>query len=131
MPGSFANPEYVTALGLIQRTAQEYFQPGALGMSHTESQLEFFLGHTAMVFCGSWLKSEMMGKIPDGFRLGAFNLPVVEGGAGEPGAIYTGAGYYFVFSVSLKSLMVSGNENLQSRSLVSMQTNLHIPLRLK
>ena len=100
VPGSFANPEYVTALGLIQRTAQEYFQPGALGMSHTEAQLEFFLGHTAMVFCGSWLKSEMMGKIPDGFRLGAFNLPVVEGGAGEPGAIYTGAGYYFVFKNS-------------------------------
>ena len=34
------------------------------------------------------------------FRLGAFNLPVVEGGAGEPGAIYTGAGYYFVFKNS-------------------------------
>ena len=100
VPGSFANPEYEAALGLIQRTAQEYFQPGALGMSHTEAQLEFFLGHTAMVFCGSWLKSEMMGKIPDGFRLGAFNLPVVEGGAGDPDAIYTGAGYYFVFKNS-------------------------------
>ena len=82
-------------------------------MSHTEAQLEFFLAHTAMVFCGSWLKSEMMGKIPDGFRLGTFNLPVVEGGASEPGAIYTGAGYYFVFSVSLKSLTSSGCRNLR------------------
>ena len=64
VPGSFANPEFEQALALIQRTAQNYFQPGALGMSHTEAQLEFFTGQTAMIFCGSWLKSEMQGKIP-------------------------------------------------------------------
>ncbi len=83
-PGSFDNPEFVEALRLVQRTGQEYFQPGALGMSHTESQLEFFLGHTAMVFCGSWLKSEMLGKIPDGFRLGAFNFPRTEPTKADP-----------------------------------------------
>ena len=46
-------------------------------MSHTESQLQFFIGKTAMIPCGSWLKSEMKGKIPDGFELGCFNLPIV------------------------------------------------------
>ena len=102
VPGSFDNPEFVTALGLVQRTAVDYFQPGALGMSHTEAQLEFFLGHTAMVFCGSWLKSEMLGKIPEGFRLGAFNFPAVEDGVGDPNAVYTGAGYYFVFRDSAR-----------------------------
>ena len=49
VPGSFDNPEFVEALGLVQRTARDYFQPGALGMSHTEAQLEFFLGRAAMV----------------------------------------------------------------------------------
>ncbi|MEE2627846.1 MAG: extracellular solute-binding protein, partial [Candidatus Latescibacterota bacterium] len=102
VPGSFDNLEYVQALSLVQRTARDYFQPGALGMSHTEAQLEFFLGRTAMVFCGSWLKSEMMGKIPDGFRLGAFNLPSVREGASDasPDAVYTSSGYFFVLKNS-------------------------------
>jgi ABC-type sugar transport system permease subunit/ABC-type glycerol-3-phosphate transport system substrate-binding protein len=100
VPGSFDNPEYIEALRLMQQTAQSYFQPGALGMSHTESQLEFFLEHTAMIFCGSWLKSEMQGKIPDGFRLGAFNLPIIEAGKAPTDAIIAGAGYYFVFKKS-------------------------------
>ena len=76
--GSFRNPELETALGLVQRMAADYFQEGCMGMSHTEAQLQFFLGRTAMIPCGAWLKSEMMGKIPDGFRLGFFNFPAVE-----------------------------------------------------
>lgn len=102
LPGSFDNPDFVRALGLVQGLARDYFQPGSLGMSHTEAQLEFFLGHTAMVFCGSWLKSEMLGKIPAGFRLGTFNLPVIEAGAddAQADAIYTGSGYFFVLKNS-------------------------------
>jgi raffinose/stachyose/melibiose transport system permease protein len=95
-PGSFDNPEFIASLSLVQGAALNYFQPGAMGMSHTEAQLEFFLGHTAMIFCGSWLKSEMLGKIPDGFRLGAFNLPVTPAGKADSTAIYASAGYYFV-----------------------------------
>ncbi len=95
--GSFANPEFEKALDLVQKLSTRYFQPGAMGMSHTESQMEFFLGHAAMIPCGSWLKSEMLGKIPEGFRLGAFNFPIVPGGKGDPTAINTSSGYYFVF----------------------------------
>ena len=84
VPGSFDNPEFIEALSNAQRIALNYFQPGAMGMSHTESQLEFFLGHTAMIFCGSWLKSEMLGKIPDDFRLGSFNIPVAPTGRADP-----------------------------------------------
>jgi len=100
VPGSFDNPEFIQALTLAQRTALNYFQPGSMGMSHTEAQLEFFLGHTAMIFCGSWLKSEMLGKIPEGFRLGSFNLPIAHAGKTDPSAIYAGAGYYFVMKHS-------------------------------
>ena len=99
-PGSFDNPKFVRALELVQRTAFDYFQPGSAGMSHTEAQMEFFLGHTAMILCGSWLKSEMQGKIPDGFRLGTFQLPIPAAGQADPNALYTSAGYFFVLEGS-------------------------------
>jgi raffinose/stachyose/melibiose transport system permease protein len=96
-PGCYTHPGYIKALDLIQRMSQ-YFQPGCMGMSHTEAQLQFFLGNTAMVFCGAWLKSEMEGKIPEDFELGCFNIPHVEGGKGLPNATYSRSGYYYIFS---------------------------------
>jgi ABC-type sugar transport system permease subunit/ABC-type glycerol-3-phosphate transport system substrate-binding protein len=99
-PGSFDNPALVKALRLVQHTSLNYFQKGSAGMSHTEAQMQFFLGKTAMIFCGSWLKSEMKGKIPEGFRLRAFNLPIVPGGKGDPSAVYTFMGNFFVFKNS-------------------------------
>jgi ABC-type sugar transport system permease subunit/ABC-type glycerol-3-phosphate transport system substrate-binding protein len=99
-PGSFDNPEFVRALQLVQHTGANYFQSGSEGMSHTEAQMEFFLGHTAMILCGSWLKSEMQGKIPDGFRLGTFSLPITRAGKADPKALYTTAGYFFVLKGS-------------------------------
>lgn len=95
-PGSFDNPQFVRALANVQRMAKEYFEPGAMGMSHTQSQTDFFEGRTAMVPCGAWLKSEMMGKIPEGFRLGTFNLPVMPGSA-EPDAVNVYGGFFFLF----------------------------------
>lgn len=100
LPGSFANAELEQALAIVQRVAVDYFQPGAMGMSHTGAQQEFFLGRTAMVFCGTWLKSEMMGKIPDGFKLGAFNIPIPAKGVADPTAVQATSGYYFVFTDS-------------------------------
>lgn len=99
-PGSFANPEFEEALGLVQKTAVNYFQPGCMGMSHTEAQMQFFLGKTAMIPCGSWLKSEMLGKIPEGFQLGAFNLPRPRETKADPTAVTVGSNYYFVFTYS-------------------------------
>ena len=97
--GSFDNAEYRGALALVQRLAKEAFQAGAMGMSHTDAQLELFEGRAAMVVCGSWLKSEMLGKIPAGFRLGAFNLPLPAGGSrADPTAVQLWANYYFVFA---------------------------------
>jgi len=98
-PGSFDNPEFVEALGLVQKTA-EYFQDGCMGMSHTEAQQQFFNGRTAMIPCGTWLKSETLGNIPEGFRLGCFNLPVAEPTKADPNALYVGSNYYFVMAHS-------------------------------
>lgn len=94
--GSFDNPLFIKALANVQRMALNYFEPGAMGMSHTQSQTDFFLGRTAMIPCGAWLKSEMMGKIPEEFRLGTFNLPIVAGSA-EPDAVNIFGGFLFLF----------------------------------
>jgi raffinose/stachyose/melibiose transport system permease protein len=103
-PGSYDNLAMRQALGFVQTLSTQYFQPGAMGMGHTEAQLQFFLGHTAMIPCGSWLKSEMSGKIPEGFELGTFNLPTVgdaKGDAkGDATALLAASGYYTVFSHS-------------------------------
>ncbi|HEV2293981.1 MAG TPA: extracellular solute-binding protein [Tepidisphaeraceae bacterium] len=99
-PGSFNNPNYVQALAYAQKLATNYFQPGFLGMSHTESQLQFFTGATAMIPCGSWLKSEMQGKIPESFELGCFQLPSVPNPVGSPDAVFATSNFYFVMSRS-------------------------------
>src|SRR5687768_13850122 len=87
---------------LTRALAQKYFQAGAFGMSHTESQLQFFLGKTAMIPCGAWLKSEMLGKIPDGFELGCFNLPIPDPKRCQmdPSAMYMHVEPFFVFTRS-------------------------------
>jgi N-acetylglucosamine transport system substrate-binding protein len=61
-----------------------YFQEGALGMSHTEAQMEFMLGRAAMITCGTWLPSEMRKQTPPGFHMDFFNAPVVRNGRGDP-----------------------------------------------
>ena len=99
-PGSLNAPESVRAIELVRRLAFDYFQPGALGMSHTESQLQFFIGKAAMIPCGSWLKSEMMGKIPDGFELGCFNIPYVSGTKYEKSAVRIAVEPFMFFTKS-------------------------------
>ncbi len=99
-PRSIDNPNYVQALGYVQKLATNYFQPGYLGMSHTEAQLQFFTGNAAMIPCGSWLKSEMKGKIPDGFELGCFNWPIVPDPVGSSDAVFANSNYYHVMSKS-------------------------------
>ena len=99
-PGAFEHSAMVEALGVLHKLAQECFQDGFQGMSHTEAQLEFFQGRAAMLFCGSWLFSEMQDNIPEDFELGAFPLPLPESDLALPGAQYASSGYFFVFKSS-------------------------------
>lgn len=98
--GSFDNPEMVESLTTLSRLARDDFQKGFLGMSHTEAQLEFFQGRAAMLFCGSWLYSEMQDNIPEDFELGAFSLPLPVPSVEPASAQYTSSGFFFVFSNS-------------------------------
>jgi ABC-type glycerol-3-phosphate transport system substrate-binding protein len=96
-PGAFQHPDVVRAAGLLQDMARRYFQPGALSMTHTESQLQFVTGKAAMVFCGLWLYNEMRSNVPETFEMRCFNLPSVAGGKGNP-KLFNGFGteYFFV-----------------------------------
>ena len=94
-PGAFEDPGFIRAADLMQQMAVKYFESGALAMTHTESQMEWVNGRAAMVFCGLWLKNEMKNALPDTFEMGCFAVPPVEGGAGDPRAIYAGGGENF------------------------------------
>ncbi|QDU70868.1 extracellular solute-binding protein [Mucisphaera calidilacus] len=98
--GAYDHPHMVEMLRLIRRLARDHFQPGAIGMSHTQAQLEFFRGRTAMVTCGTWLLNEMSDQIPEGFEVGFFKYPMIGGPNDDPGAVCGGTGYYFVFAES-------------------------------
>jgi N-acetylglucosamine transport system substrate-binding protein len=85
----------------MQQLATKCFQKGSMAMTHTESQMEWVTGRAAMVFCGQWLKNEMKNAIPPGFEMACFAVPMVEGGKGDPLAIYGGgAENCFVFRES-------------------------------
>ncbi len=99
-PGSFHNDAMVETLSWLERLSGKYFQKGSLGMSHTEAQLEFFQGRAAMLFCGSWLFSEMQDNIPSNFELGAFPLPLPVSKFADPQASYATSGSWFVFKNS-------------------------------
>ncbi len=64
-PGAWNSP---AALRAAERVAElrdkGYFQSGAIGLSHTQSQTEFLNNKVAMIPCGSWLYSEMKEQIP-------------------------------------------------------------------
>lgn len=101
-PGAFTDPEFIHAARLVQQMAANYFEPGAMAMTHTESQLEWVNGRAAMVFCGLWLKNEMKNAIPAGFEMACFPVPMVEGGKGDPRAVYSGGSEYLIVFADAK-----------------------------
>lgn len=96
-PGVWSAPAVVACAARVQDLFRKgYFQEGCLGMSHTEAQMEFFQGRAAMVWCGTWLPSEMQSVIPAGFRYTSFAMPVVEGGKGDPTRMPVRSEYFYV-----------------------------------
>ena len=84
-PGAWTSPAFLKAANMVAELRDKgYFQKGAMGMSHTEAQMEFVLGRAAMIPCGTWLGSEMKDQLPKGFHMAFINPPVIEGGKGDP-----------------------------------------------
>jgi ABC-type glycerol-3-phosphate transport system substrate-binding protein len=97
-PGPHLDPRYVRSAALLQRITRDYAQPGWEGATHTGAELALLDGRAAMTVSGSWLVSEMQGKIPAGFELGVMNFPVFADGVADPTTIQTGADCFFVFA---------------------------------
>jgi raffinose/stachyose/melibiose transport system substrate-binding protein len=76
------------AADLNQLVKGGYFIDGFQGIDFTAAQLSFFQGKTAMILMGSWLRGEMVGKIPPGFQLATFPFPTVPGGKGDQNGVY-------------------------------------------
>jgi ABC-type sugar transport system permease subunit/ABC-type glycerol-3-phosphate transport system substrate-binding protein len=97
-PGTFTDPRFVRAAEVMQRISRETLLNGWEGMTHTAAQQAFLDGKSAMTISATWLVSEMRGKFPEGFRLGAFNLPSFPDGAGPMGAVQARSAYFFMFA---------------------------------
>ena len=90
-PGAWKSAALLKAAQMVAELREKgYFQNGANGMSHTESQMEFLQGRAAMIPCGTWLESEMKKQMPPGFRMAFFLPPQVDGGKGDPTAVQVG-----------------------------------------
>jgi N-acetylglucosamine transport system substrate-binding protein len=59
----------------VELMEKGYFNKEVLGLDHTQSQLEFLLGRSAMLLMGSWLEAEMQDSIPEGFEYKFMALP--------------------------------------------------------
>lgn len=90
-PGAWKSPAFLKAAQMIDELNKKgYFQKGAVGMSHTESQTQFLQGKAAMVPCGTWIESEMKAVMPKGAQLRFFLPPVLANGKGDPTALVIG-----------------------------------------
>lgn len=96
--GTRTDPRFIRAAGVLQRLATHHLVRGWEGMTHTAAQLAFIDGRAAMTISASWFASEMRGKLPKDFELGAMNLPVFADGITSPDTLQTQSAYYFLFA---------------------------------
>ena len=86
--GAWMDPAVLEAAKRIKELKDKgYFQDGAAGMSHTESQTQFVNGKAAMIPCGTWLYAEMEKTMPAGTQMAFFLPPALSGGKGDASAI--------------------------------------------
>lgn len=97
-PGARTDPRFIRAAGVLQKISTRHLVKGWEGMTHTAAQLAFIDGRAAMTISASWFASEMKGKLPAGFELGAMNLPVFADGITSPDTLQTQSAYYFLFA---------------------------------
>ncbi len=96
VPGAWNSEPFLKAAEMTyDMLVKGYFQEGALGMTHTESQVEFLQGRAAMIPCGTWLEAEMLDQIPDGFRMRMMQIPSVNPDV-DPNIVGTVVNYWMV-----------------------------------
>jgi N-acetylglucosamine transport system substrate-binding protein len=87
-PGAWKSAPVLDAIKKLRQMKDKgYFQSGATGLNHTDSQMQFLLGNAAMIPCGTWLDSEMKKVAPAGSKMAFFQPPFITGGKGDPSAV--------------------------------------------
>lgn len=71
---TFTDPDYVASLGLVQ-DMQKYLDPNVVGVSYTDSQVQFTAGQAAQFPGGSFELSTFTTQNPD-LNLGTFQVPL-------------------------------------------------------
>lgn len=91
-------PKAPDAAGMLKTLADEKYLPtGANGMSDQEANILFMNGQAAMVLNGTW-QIGMSADAPEGFELGYFPFPTVEGGTGDQTDVLAGVAAAFAVS---------------------------------
>lgn len=78
----WGEPGFLQAAQMIEEI-QGYFQKGFEGSVWPAAQVQWVNGESAMMFCGAWLPTEMEPQMPEGFEVGMFAFPKIEGGKGN------------------------------------------------
>lgn len=80
VPGAWKSAAAIKAAQMIKELQTKgYFEEGAVGLSHTESQTDFLNGKAAMIPCGTWLESEMKKTMPAGASVKFMVTPAAAG----------------------------------------------------
>lgn len=99
-PGATLGPEATEAAGVLDTLREEEYLPeGANGMSDQEANILFLNGEAAMVLNGTW-QIGMSADAPDGFELGYFPFPTMEGGEGDQSDVLAGVAASFAVAES-------------------------------
>lgn len=56
-----------------------YIMQGYEGSKWPSAQMQWVQGRCGILYNGTWIPKEMKNKLPDGFRMGIFRFPIVEG----------------------------------------------------
>jgi ABC-type glycerol-3-phosphate transport system substrate-binding protein len=80
----WGQPEFLQAAQMIRELQDAgYFQEGFEGSVWPAAQAQWVNDDIAMIFNGAWLPTEMAPQMPEGFEVGMFAFPQVEGGQGN------------------------------------------------
>jgi raffinose/stachyose/melibiose transport system substrate-binding protein len=102
--GSFTDPAFIYAGQKINEWVKKgYFNPGFNGLDEDSGQSRqlLYTGDAAMTIMGSWFVSNVYGENPDfAKKLGTFQFPRDESGAGNPATVIgtVGDNFYHISS---------------------------------
>lgn len=77
---SWQEKPFVDAAKLVRELGDKgYIMDGYQGSKWPSAQMLWVQGKCGLLLCGTWIPKEMKNKLPEGFRMGIFRFPIVEG----------------------------------------------------